>query len=69
MNDIDENSGEYHTDDQSSLGAANMDEWVITGIWLDAWVMTHENVNKNYIDDKLITVTLLPFTTTGPPNN
>jgi len=23
--DIDENSGEYHTDDQSSVGAANMD--------------------------------------------
>ena len=31
--------------------------------------MTHEideNDNKDYIYDKLITVTLLPFTTTGP---
>ena len=24
--DISENSGEYHTDDQSSVGAANMDD-------------------------------------------
>ena len=24
--DIDENSGEYHTDDQSSVGAASMDD-------------------------------------------
>ena len=36
--------------------------------------MTHENYNKDYIDDKVIrdtniTVTLLPFTTTGSPNN
>jgi len=32
--------------------------------------MTHENDNKDYIDDiKLITVMLLPFTTTDPPNN
>jgi len=31
--------------------------------------MTHESDNKDYIDDKLITVTLIPFTTTGSPNN
>ena len=31
--------------------------------------MTYENDNKDYIDDKFIAVTLLPFTTTGPPNN
>ena len=39
--------------------------WYITGLMsYDSWEW-----NKDYIDNKLITVTLLPFTTTGPPNN